>query len=221
MKVMVTIAFEGDRATFTEAVLRTLKDVVATGSASKASLDVRLPDSELEPFGPDLMRPLEASAVVALWDTDPKAATNLSLPSTAGLVGAYQVEEVVQKDYDRTWPSAAPSPGFKMIAFLRRRDDLTHSQFSQHWRNNHGPLAAARQPGFWHYVQNHVTGVMSDTSPYWDGIGEIHYRDVDDALYRSYDSEEAQQLIWDDVARFLNYEESPTLTTSEWVLSKA
>ena len=220
MKIMVTLAFEGDRATFTETVLGTLKDIVAAGAASQASLDVRLPDSELEPFGPDLMRPLEASAVVALWDTDPKAAVHLSLPSAARLVGAYQVDEVVKKDYDRTWPSAAPSPGFKMIALLRRRDDLTHGQFSEHWRNNHGPLAVARQPGFWHYVQNHVNEVMTDTTPHWDGIGEIHYRDVDDALYRSYDSDEAQQLIWEDVARFLNYQESPTLTTNEWVVTQ-
>jgi uncharacterized protein (TIGR02118 family) len=217
---MVTIEFQGDRATFTETVLRTLRDVVGAVAASKASLDVRLPDSGLEPFGPDLMRPLEASAVVALWDSDPKAARKLTLPSAARLVGAYQVDEVVQKDYDRTWPSAAQSPGFKMIAFLRRRDGLTRAQFSHHWRNNHGPLAAARQPGFWHYVQNHVIEVMTDTTPHWDGLGEIHYRNVDDALYRSYDSEEAQRLIWDDVARFLNYDESPTLTTNEWVVSK-
>jgi hypothetical protein len=220
MKVMVTIAFEGNREGFTETVLRTLRDVVAAGAASKASLDVRLPDSELEPFGPDLMRPLEASAVVALWDGDPKAAINLKLPSAARLVGAYHVDEVVHKDYERTWPSAVQSPGFKMIAFLRRRDDLTWGEFSQHWRNNHGPLAAARQPGFWHYVQNHVIEVVTDTTPLWDGLGEIHYRNVDDALHRSYDSEEAQQLIWEDVARFLNYEESPTLTTNEWVVSK-
>jgi uncharacterized protein (TIGR02118 family) len=220
MKVMVTLAFEGDRATFVDTVVRTLEDVVAGGAASQASLDVRLPDSELEPFGPDLMRPLEASAVVALWDSDPESAVHLSLPSTARLVGAYQVDEVVLKDYDRTWPSAALSPGFKMIALLRRRDDLTHVQFSQHWRNNHGPLAAARQPGFWHYVQNHVIEVLTDTTPDWDGFGEIHYRNVDDALNRSYDSDEAQQLIWEDVARFLNYQESPTLTTNEWVVTQ-
>jgi uncharacterized protein (TIGR02118 family) len=218
MKVMGTIAFDGNRETLVAAMLRGLSDTVAAGAARRAALDVRMPDTELEPFGPDLMRPLEASAVVALWDTEPHAAVALTLPATARLVGAYRVEEVVQKDYERTWPSARQSPGFKMIAFLRRRPDLTHEQFSQHWRNNHGPLAVARQPGFWRYVQNHVVERLTDTTPDWDGVGEIHYRTVDDALHRSYDSEEAQQLIWEDVARFLNYAESPTLCTNEWVV---
>jgi uncharacterized protein (TIGR02118 family) len=217
---MTTIAVGGDRATLAESLLRTLSDVVAAGDASRASLDVRLPDSELEPFGPDLMRPLETSAVVSLWDAESETAINLGLPRTSRIVGVYEVEEVVQKEYDRTWPSASQSPGLKMVAFLRRRGDLTYEQFSQHWRNNHGPLALARQPGFWQYVQNHVINALTDATPYWDGLGEIHYRSVDDALYRSYDSEEGQKLIWEDVARFLNYEESPTLTTNEWVVSR-
>jgi hypothetical protein len=79
----------------------------------------------------------------------------------------------------------------------------------------------ARQPGFWHYVQNHLVERLSDASPDWDGFGEIHYRTLEDALTRSYDSEEAQQLIWDDVARFLAYDRSPTLTTHEWVITSA
>jgi uncharacterized protein (TIGR02118 family) len=135
------------------------------------------------------------------------------------MVGAYHVEEVVQKDYDRTWPSGTQSPGFKMIPFLHRRADLTREAFSQHWREHHGPLAVARQPGFWRYVQNHLVERLSDASPDWDGFGEIHYRTLEDALTRSYDSEEAQQLIWDDVARFLAYDRSSTLTTHEWVIA--
>jgi uncharacterized protein (TIGR02118 family) len=106
-----------------------------------------------------------------------------------------------------------------MIPFLHRRADLTQEQFSQHWRERHGPLAVARQPGFWHYVQNHLVERLSDASPDWDGFGEIHYRTLEDALTRSYDSEEAQQLIRDDVARFLDYDRSPTLTTDEWVIA--
>jgi hypothetical protein len=77
----------------------------------------------------------------------------------------------------------------------------------------------ALQPGFWHYVQNHLIERLSDASPDWDGFGEIHYRTLEDALTRSYDSEEAQQLIWDDVARFLAYDRSLTLTTHEWVIT--
>ena len=219
MKVLVTVAFDGDRDAFVADAVELLADVVGSGAARQATVDVRLPDSELEALGSELMKQQEERAVIALWDTDVDTALSVPLPGGSRLVGAYHVEEVVEKDYDRTWPSATQSPGFKMIAFLHRRADLTQEAFSQHWRQRHGPLAVARQPGFWHYVQNHLVEQLTDASPDWDGFGEIHYRTVDDALTRSYDSAEAQQLIWEDVARFLDYDRSPTLTTHEWVIT--
>jgi uncharacterized protein (TIGR02118 family) len=219
MKLLVTAAFDGDRDAFAADVVGRLTEVVGSGAASQATLDVRLPDSELEALGSELMTQQEERAVIALWDTDADTALSMPLPAGSRMVGAYHVEEVVQKDYDRTWPSGTQSPGFKMIPFLHRRADLTREAFSQHWREHHGPLAVARQPGFWRYVQNHLVERLSDASPDWDGFGEIHYRTLEDALTRSYDSEEAQQLIWDDVARFLAYDRSPTLTTHEWVIT--
>jgi uncharacterized protein (TIGR02118 family) len=219
VKVLVTVAFDGDGDAFAIDAVERLAKAVGSGAASHATLDVRLPDSELEALGPALMTQQEERAVIALWDTDADSALSIPLPASSRLVGAYHVEEVVQKAYDRTWPSGTKSPGFKMIAFLRRRTDLTREAFSQHWRERHGPLAVARQPGFWHYVQNHLVERLSDASPDWDGFGEIHYRSLEDALTRSYDSEEGQQLIWEDVARFLAYDRSPTLTTHEWVIT--
>jgi len=221
MKALLTVAFDGDREEFARNAVDLLAVAVASGAASRASVDVRLPDAELEAMGPELMKQQDEQAVIALWDTDAATARTLSLPPGARLVGAYHVDEVVQKDYHRDWASGTQSPGFKMIAFLHRRPDLTFDAFSRHWRNNHGPLAVARQPGFWHYVQNHRVEPLTETSPEWDGFGEIHYRSVEDAFTRSYDSEEAQQLIWEDVARFLDYPRCPTLTTNEWVVTPA
>ena len=218
MKALVTFGFDGPREGFVEEMLAGLDALVGAGGASRATLDVRLPDADLEVFGPELMTEQDERAVVALWDVDAGAALGLQPPTGARRVGCYEVEEVVQRDYERTWSSGTQSPGFKMIAFLHRRPDLTPEAFSDHWRNNHGPLAVARQPGFWHYVQNHLVAPLTDDSPPYDGFGEIHYRSVDDALTRSYDSEEGQRLIWEDVARFLDYERSPTLTTHEWVI---
>jgi uncharacterized protein (TIGR02118 family) len=220
MKALVTIAFDGDREGFATKAVDALTAVITTGTASQAALDVRLPTEELEVFGPELMAEQQERAVIALWDTDAETALGLALPAGSRRVGAYHVEEIVQRDYERTWPSGTRSPGFKMIAFLHRRPDLTPEAFSAHWRNNHGPLAVARQPGFWRYVQNHLVAPLTDESPPFDGFGEIHYRSVDDALTKSYDSEEGQRLIWEDVARFLDYERSPTLTTSEWVVAR-
>ncbi|HXQ19697.1 MAG TPA: EthD domain-containing protein [Acidimicrobiales bacterium] len=219
MKVLLTVAFDGDRDAFAADAVGRLAEVVGSGAAGQATLDVRLPDNELEALGSELMTQQEERAVIALWDTDADTALSMPLPPGGRMVGAYHVEEVVLKDYDRTWPSGTQSPGFKMIPFLHRRADLTQEAFSRHWRERHGPLAVARQPGFWHYVQNHLVERLSDASPDWDGFGEIHYRTLEDALTRSYDSAEAQQLIWEDVARFLAYDRSPTLTTHEWVIT--
>jgi uncharacterized protein (TIGR02118 family) len=219
MKLLVTVAFDGDRDAFATDAVGRLAEVVGSGAASQATLDVRLPDSELEALGPALMTQQEERAVIALWGTDADTALSMPLPAGSRLVGAYRVEELVQKDYDRTWPPGTQSPGFKMIAFLHRRADLTQEAFDAHWRERHGPLAVARQPGFWHYVQNHLVEPLSDASPDWDGFGEIHYRTIEDALTRSYDSEEAQQLIREDVARFMDYDRSLTLTTHEWVIT--
>jgi uncharacterized protein (TIGR02118 family) len=220
MKVLVTVAFDGERAAFADAAVDQLTAFVGSGRATKAALDVRLPDSELEALGPELLTQQEERAVISLWDVDVSDALAFPLPDGTRLVGAYEVDEIVKKDYERTWPAAAQSPGFKMIAFLHRRPDLTHDEFSQHWRERHGPLAVARQPGFWRYVQNHVVASLTDGSPKWDGIGEIHFRTLVDALTRSYDSEEAQRLIWEDVERFLDYSSSPTLTTNEWAVAR-
>ncbi len=219
MKVLLTVAFDRDRDRFAADALEGVTEVVGSGAASRATVDVRLPEGDLEALGPALMTEQTERAVIALWDTDPDTALKMPLPAGSSLVGAYHVEEIVQKDYQRAWPEGTRSPGFKMIAFLHRRADLTQAEFSQHWRERHGPLAVARQPGFWRYVQNHAAGRLTDASPEWDGFGEIHYRTVEDALTRSYDSEEAQQLIWEDVARFLDYDRSPTLTTHEWLVT--
>jgi uncharacterized protein (TIGR02118 family) len=219
MKVLVTVAFNGDGEVFANDVVERLAKVVGSGAASHATLDVRLPDSELEALGPGLMSKQEERAVISLWDSDADAALSMPLPADSLLVGAYSVEEVVQKDHDRTWLSGTRSPGFKMIAFLHRRTELTQEAFSRHWRERHGPLAVARQPGFWRYVQNHLVERLTDTSPEWDGFGEIHYRTLEDALTTTYDSEEGQQLIWEDVGRFLAYDRSATLTTNEWAIT--
>jgi uncharacterized protein (TIGR02118 family) len=218
MKAILTLGFDGDREPFTEAVLERLADMVQSGGASGAALDVRLSDRELEAFGPALSAKQAERAVITLWDTDAKTALSVALPRGSTVVGAYRVQEVIEKDYERDWPSMTRSPGFKMIAFLHRRQGLSHADFSSHWRERHGPLAVARQPGFWRYVQNHVIDPLSERSTPWDGVGEIHFRTMDDALTRSYDSEEAQQLIWQDVERFLDYSRSPTLTTHEWLI---
>jgi uncharacterized protein (TIGR02118 family) len=106
----------------------------------------------------------------------------------------------------------------KLIPFVKRRPDLSAEAYGRHWRERHGPLAVARQPGFWHYVQNHMVDYLTDTTPRWDGIGELHYRTLDDIFTRTFDSEEGQRLIMEDVERFMLANQSTNLPTNEFAV---
>ncbi|HEY8120105.1 MAG TPA: EthD family reductase [Myxococcota bacterium] len=65
----------------------------------------------------------------------------------------------------------APARAAKMIAFLRKRADLTPEQFQTHWREMHGPIAAT-VPGNRRYVQCHARlGIyQAGRAPPFDGI---------------------------------------------------
>lgn len=215
MKVLLTVGFDGDPEDFSKAVQAELSDLVARGGAQRGALDLRAAGADL-----DMVRELDtehdASAMVSLWGVDkPATALAFALPDGSRLVGAYEVDEVVQREYERTWPAGAASPGVKIVCLVRRRPDLSPAAYSEHWRERHGPLALAHQPGFWHYVQNHVVSRLTDDTPDFDGIGELHFRTADAVQDGMFDSEEGMRLIWEDTERFMSHDGSTTLPAQE------
>jgi len=66
---------------------------------------------------------------------------------------------------------APPADAAKLIAFLHKRPDLSFERFQRHWREVHGPLAAAI-PGNRRYVQCHARrGIYAaGRAPAFDGI---------------------------------------------------
>jgi uncharacterized protein (TIGR02118 family) len=215
MKVLLTVAFEGDREQFVKVMQAELASLVASGGAQRAALDVRADGIELDTVR-DLDTEHDAAAMVSLWEPRATAAAvALPLPDGSRLVGAYEVNEVVQRDYERTWPAGDASPGVKVVCLVRRRPDLSHPAYSAHWRERHGPLALAHQPGFWRYTQNHVVNRLTDSTPDFDGIGELHFRTAEAVHDGMFDSEEGARLIWEDTERFMSHEGSTTLPTKE------
>jgi len=168
----------------------------------------------------------------ALYDTERDADALLTLrgaaaadvlghfepPTGARLVGAYRAEEIVRRDYERTWGDGEPSPGLSLVCLVRRKPDLSWQAYSDHWRDNHGPLALRRQPGFWRYVQNHVHERLTPDTPDFDGIGELHFRTAQDSLDGMFDSPEGQEEIIADTFRFMDNQRSTTIPTVEWLL---
>jgi hypothetical protein len=166
---LLTVGYDGDPELLRGDLVAYASALLEAGGASRAAVDVRAHGDEVAPLAAaDTER--DASAVIALWDVEsPELALKFPLPDGVRLVGAYRVEEVVQKDYEQTWPAGEMSPGVKLCCFVRRKPDISHDEYSAHWRENHGPLAVARQPGFWHYTHTRaaITAVCATQRAKW------------------------------------------------------
>ncbi|MFN8034413.1 MAG: EthD domain-containing protein [Acidimicrobiia bacterium] len=140
-------------------------------------------------------------ALVALWSDGPP-----DLPDApdafAQRLAVWAVDEHRPKQYPRSWPDGTPSPGVKMIAFVRRRPDLTRDEFAGHWLHRHAPLALRHHVGLWAYTQNVVIESLTEEGSGVDGIAELHFASRADYAERYYDSDEGKRAIRGDVARF-------------------
>lgn len=210
--VLITVA--GGEPT---AVIDAGRRLLATVGASGGSAHVRV-DGDHAAVVAGFATEHEADAMLTVRGGEGDVVGELELPPGARLVGAYRVEQLVRQDYERTWGDEDPSPGVSLICLVRRRPDLAWQAYSAHWRDNHGPLALRRQPGFWRYVQNHVLEHLTPTTPDFDGIGELHFRTAQAVLSEMFDSPEGQSEIMEDTLRFMSHERSTTLPSTEWVL---
>ena len=208
-----------DRAALEARLVEDATAFVNAGKATGAAVNVQ-PTGEawqrLEAFNNEP----DATAMVKLWDSrSDDEALAFPLIDGARLVGAYRSDEIVQKDYDRDWPAGQASPGVKLVCLVHRRPDISREQYLDHWGSNHGPLAVRVQPGFWHYVQNHVSDWLTDETPDFDGVGELHFRTVDDVVTGMFADDEAERLIFEDIPRFMVNETSTVIVTRETLIT--
>ena len=221
MQVLLTIGYDGDRDSLERALVAEATSFVSGGNARRAAVNVRVGGEEWEQLE-EFNNEHDAMAMVKLWDpVSTDAALKFPLPDGARLVGAYESDEVVQKEYEQTWPSGTPSPGVKLVCLVRRTPEISHQQYLDHWRNNHGPLAVRVQPGFWHYVQNHVSDWVTDDTPDFDGLGELHFQTVDDVFNGMYADEESERLIFEEIPRFMVKELSTVIATKETLIGRS
>lgn len=151
---------------------------------------------------------------------DPAVLFCSSAPSLTGMdTLAYQVEERIQWDYQRTWPLGQPSPGIKRIAFLQRLPRITHEEFARHWTEDHAPLARQHHPFLWRYVQNVFPRPLTPATPPCDGVVELSFKDPADMTERMYDSPEGRAVIYQDVATFLDVKAGWRVVALEHVLA--
>ncbi len=125
----------------------------------------------------------------------------------AGFMGgahAYATTEHVQKALS-TRPLGQRAPGMKMLCPLRRRADLTHEQFVEHWLTTHVPLALEHHPHMVRYVTNVVEQRLSSSGADWDGFAEISFASAGDARERLFASPGGERLVRADIARFIGH----------------
>lgn len=115
----------------------------------------------------------------------------------------------------------------KLVFCARRRSELTREQFSDYWRNHHGPLFQqhAQRYRALRYVQNHTLGgpvndamraSRGSAEPY-DGVGEIWWQSVEDflAVVRDPAMADLRKLFVEDESRFVDLARSAVFFTEE------
>jgi uncharacterized protein (TIGR02118 family) len=106
----------------------------------------------------------------------------------------------------------------KVIAFLRRRADLTFDDFVEHWSENHS-VFVRELPGIRRYVQNAAHLRPGREWPY-DGVAELWFDDV--AAVKIAFASEAAEPMREDEGAFIDSMDWLLVDENEmWVGSKS
>jgi len=119
-----------------------------------------------------------------------------------GKAAAYATREHVQRDAAPAAPLGTRTPMVKLVCPVRRRPELGHEAFVEHWLQRHVPLALRHHPGLIRYVTNVVEQPLGDAEPL-DGIAELCFADEESLRRGMFDSPDGERVIREDIARFI------------------
>lgn len=105
----------------------------------------------------------------------------------------------------------------KLVAFLKKRPEMSVEDFQVRWNSPHGKLGSA-VPGVRRYVQCHplLSSYRHGRTPVWDGVAESWF-DSDEAMRSNGDSPEVKALRADE-PHFLGENPKFIITTEHVVL---
>jgi hypothetical protein len=136
----------------------------------------------------------------------------------AGAQG-WLVDEVVHWDAlpARAW--SEPTPGVKMMAFVRRLPGLSSEEFEDRYRR-HAEIARVHHPGIARYVQSFVRGSVTDGAPPLDAVAELSFASREDFAERFYRDESSREVVAEDVEGFLDRRRTWSVVTRERLLRR-
>jgi EthD domain len=128
---------------------------------------------------PDTVLRLQAfdvplTSVVSVWTDSAADAVVKTLDPYAARLAGWQVEE-----REPLVPPGVPEgermDALSQVAFLRRPAEMKYADWRAHWQGPHTQIAIETQATFG-YVQNRVTGTLTDDTPHVDAIVEELFR---------------------------------------------
>ncbi len=196
-----------ERAAFHERLQREwLPARLADPGVRGLTLRERLPGQRT---GPD--------ALASLWlDGDPRAAAD-ALRKGVARVELWRAEEHRQKPYLRDWPDGEPTPGFGMVALMRKAREKTREACQRYWVERHTDLALRVHQGMCGYVQNVVIEALTPGGADVIGIAELQFRTREDFTERMYVPPEARSEIYTDVPKFASLADSESNEMTELI----
>ncbi len=104
----------------------------------------------------------------------------------------------------------------KMVAFLKKRPEMSVEQFQAHWNSPHGKLGSA-VPGARRYVQSHplMSSYKNGRTPLWDGVAEVWF-ESEEAMRANADTPQYKAVLADE-PNFLA-EDAKFIITNERVI---
>lgn len=103
------------------------------------------------------------------------------ITNTEGFRGGYLVEEAIPVAYKKTWSDGDPTQGECLLTLFHRKPGVDQDTFLQRWHDGHTPLSLRLHP-LWNYNRNVVSGSLTSSSEWYDGIVEEHFRKASDLL---------------------------------------
>jgi len=101
----------------------------------------------------------------------------------------------------------------KLVYCITRRPDMSLEEFSQYWRDVHGPIGR-RIPGLRRLVQSHALSRPDDLpAPSFDGMAELWFDDLA-ALQAAWRSPEWKAST-DDESNFIDHSRTALFVTVE------